>query len=109
MWGPREDWFTPAACSLLGSSVYSVTSSSDRIGLRLQGPALERRRPEELPSEGVVVGALQVTADGMPVLFLADHPVTGGYPVIAVVDAAGVAAAAQVRPGQEIRFHITPP
>ena len=59
---------------------------------------------EELPSEGMVRGAIQVPPTGQPTLFLADHPVTGGYPVIAVVVPAHVDRAAQVRPGQSIRF-----
>lgn len=105
--GPRDDWFTSEACETLGSEPYEVTPESDRIGLRLRGPALQRRRTEELPSEGVVEGALQVTPDGMPVLFLADHPVTGGYPVIAVVDAEHVHLAAQARPGHQIRFRLS--
>lgn len=105
--GPRDDWFGREACETLGSEPYEVTSESDRIGLRLRGPALERRRTEELPSEGLVEGALQVTPDGMPVLFLADHPVTGGYPVIAVVDAEDVQLAAQARPGQQLRFRLS--
>jgi biotin-dependent carboxylase-like uncharacterized protein len=104
--GPRDDWFVDDACKTLGSQPYEVTPESDRIGLRLRGPALERRRTEELPSEGMVEGALQVTPDGMPVLFLADHPVTGGYPVIAVVDAEHIHLAAQARPGQPIRFRL---
>jgi biotin-dependent carboxylase-like uncharacterized protein len=104
--GPRDDWFVAGACQTLGGQPYQVTPDSDRIGLRLRGPALERRRTEELPSEGLVEGALQVTPDGMPVLFLADHPVTGGYPVIAVVDAEHIHLAAQARPGQRIRFRL---
>lgn len=104
--GPRDDWFMAEACAALGSETYEVTPDSNRIGLRLRGPALARRRTEELPSEGVVEGALQVPPDGMPVLFLADHPVTGGYPVIAVVDPAHVHLAAQARPGQRIRFQL---
>jgi len=102
--GPRDDWFVDEALDVLVSKPYDVTPESDRIGLRLRGPALERRRTEELPSEGMVEGSLQVTPDGMPVLFLADHPVTGGYPVIAVVDAEHMHLAAQARPGQQIRF-----
>lgn len=105
--GPRDDWFTREACDTLGSEPYEVTPESDRVGLRLRGSPLERRRTEELPSEGMVEGAVQVTPDGMPVLFLADHPVTGGYPVIAVVDPEGVHLAAQARPGQQIRFRLS--
>jgi biotin-dependent carboxylase-like uncharacterized protein len=105
--GPRADWFSDEALAVLVRSAWEVTADSDRVGMRLDGPALERR-PEfaerELPSEGMVEGALQVPPDGHPVLFLADHPVTGGYPVIAVVTEADVAAAAQVRPGGRLRF-----
>lgn len=106
-WGPRDDWFTAEARRLLGTATYQVTPSSDRVGLRLRGSVLPRRRGGELPSEGMVEGALQVTPDGMPVLLLADHPVTGGYPVIAVVDPDDVPLAAQTRPGQHLRFRLS--
>jgi biotin-dependent carboxylase-like uncharacterized protein len=102
--GPRADWFTADAWSTLTGAVYTVTSESNRIGLRLDGPALERARPGELPSEGMVRGALQVPRSGTPVLFLADHPVTGGYPVIGYVVDADVDRCAQLRPGQSLRF-----
>ena len=85
-----------------------VTGASDRSGLRLSGPSLPRGREGELPSEGMVTGALQVPPDGRPILFLADHPVTGGYPVIAVVVSAGIPRAAQLRPGDSVRFRIGP-
>lgn len=104
--GPREDWFTAGALALLASRPYEVSPASDRVGVRLLGPRLERARAGELPSEGMVEGALQVPPDGAPVLFLADHPVTGGYPVVAVVEPDGVALAAQLRPGQRVRFHL---
>ncbi|EIE97635.1 5-oxoprolinase subunit C family protein [Saccharomonospora glauca] len=102
--GPRADWFADAALSTLLGCPYEVTSRSNRIGLRLDGPELVRARHEELPSEGVVPGALQVPPSGKPTLFLADHPVTGGYPVIAVVLSADVDKAAQARPGARLRF-----
>lgn len=102
--GPREDWFTERALTALLSGDYEVTSRSDRVGARLAGPALERAREGELPSEGMVAGALQVPPGGEPVLFLADHPVTGGYPVVAVVRSADLPKAAQARPGTHIRF-----
>ena len=76
-------------------------------GARLAGAPLARvpeRRGVELPSEGLVLGAVQVPADGQPLVFLADHPTTGGYPVIAVVDDSDVDTCAQVRPGDEVRF-----
>ncbi|MEJ7702930.1 MAG: hypothetical protein WKF47_04420 [Geodermatophilaceae bacterium] len=85
---------------------YEVTGESNRVGMRLSGPELKRSRTGELPSEGTVTGALQVSPSGQPTLFLADHPVTGGYPVIAVVARADVDRAAQARPGQHLRFRL---
>lgn len=102
--GPRLDWFAANAYESLVSTVYTATSELDRVGIRLDGPPLQRTRDGELPSEAAVPGALQVPPDGKPILFLADHPVTGGYPVAAVVDSADLDLAAQVRPGQHLRF-----
>ncbi len=102
--GPRADWFEPGAFQLLLQAPWQVTPASNRVGLRLRGSVLGRVRHDELPSEGLVPGAIQVQPGGEPVLFLADHPVTGGYPVIAVVTTADVDAAAQLRPGGLVRF-----
>ena len=104
--GPREEWFTPQAISVLTSVAYTVRPETDRVGARLDGPVLDRRRPEELRSEGMVLGALQVPPDGRPILFLADHPVTGGYPVVAVLRADCLDRAAQLRPGDTVRFRL---
>ncbi|WP_298416864.1 urea amidolyase family protein [Brevibacterium sp.] len=101
--GPREDWFTSAGIETLLSQEWTVTHESDRVGLRLSGQvALERARTGELPSEGAVTGALQVPPNGQPVLFGPDHPLTGGYPIIASVD--DVDFAAQLPPGVRLRF-----
>ncbi len=105
--GPRDDWFGAGALAVLCGAAYTVTAASNRTGLRLDGAALQRAREDELPSEGMVAGALQVPPDGMPILLLADHPVTGGYPVIAVVRSADISRAAQLRPGQLIRFTLS--
>ena len=105
--GPRDDWFTADALRLLADAPYTVTAASNRTGLRLDGAALPRARGDELPSEGMVTGSLQVPPDGMPILLLADHPVTGGYPVIAVVRSADIGLAAQLRPGQLVRFALS--
>ena len=104
--GPRDDWFLPEALDTLGGSAYVVTSNSNRVGARLDGPALKRAVHEELPSEGVVSGSLQVPPDGRPILFLADHPVTGGYPVIGVVIAEDLDRAAQLRAGDAVHFRV---
>ncbi|UUZ58550.1 biotin-dependent carboxyltransferase family protein [Nocardioides sp. B-3] len=102
--GPRDDWFTDDARRSLLREPYEVTAESNRIGMRLGGTPLARSRTEELPSEGMVCGALQVPPSGQPTLFLADHPVTGGYPVIAVVIGADIGLAARARPGQQLWF-----
>ncbi|MFI7430271.1 biotin-dependent carboxyltransferase family protein [Micromonospora sp. NPDC049836] len=101
--GPRHDWFTPAALDLLLSTAYAVSPLSNRVGARLAGAALPRAVAGELPSEGLVLGAVQVPPDGQPLIFLADHPTTGGYPVLGVV--ADVTPLAQARPGTTVRFH----
>ncbi|AKL65212.1 biotin-dependent carboxyltransferase family protein [Streptomyces sp. Mg1] len=104
--GPRADWFTAESIAGLWRSGYRVSALSNRIGLRTEaGPPLRRARGGELPSEGMVLGAVQVPPDGLPVVFLADHPVTGGYPVIGVIpEGPPLDAAAQARPGTGVRF-----
>ncbi|MET0494711.1 MAG: biotin-dependent carboxyltransferase family protein [Actinoplanes sp.] len=102
--GPRDDWFTAEAVETLLSAEFTVSPASDSVGLRLDGPALARARAEELPSEGVVRGSIQVPPDGHPIVFQADHPVTGGYPVIAVLTPEAADRAGQARPGSKVRF-----
>lgn len=105
--GPRLDWFEADALDRLCSGAYTVTPASNRTGLRLAGEPMRRSSDAELPSEGVVTGALQVPPDGLPILLLADHPTVGGYPVIAVVISADLGLAAQLRPGDRLRFLAT--
>jgi allophanate hydrolase subunit 2 len=68
------------------------------------GAPIPLARTEELASEGIVLGAVQLPPDGRPIVFLADHPTTGGYPVVAVVDPADLWVCAQLRPGEQVRF-----
>lgn len=102
--GPRLDWFVEDAWRVLVGSIYTVQADSNRVGLRLDGPALARRHHGELPSEGMIEGSVQVPPDGHPIVMLADHPVTGGYPVIAVVDPADLGSVAQAPPGATLHF-----
>ena len=117
--GPRSDWFTHDAVDAFFEREWAVSAASNRIGTRLEivrGPAhvagrppeppivLERRVARELPSEPMVAGAVQVSPDGLPTVLLADHPVTGGYPVIAVVADRALDVFAQLRPGQRVQF-----
>jgi biotin-dependent carboxylase-like uncharacterized protein len=117
--GPRADRFTPAALDAFFSHEWEVSAESNRVGARLdpvrqpshlaghdprQAPLLERAVAAELPSELMVAGAVQVSPDGRPTVLLADHPVTGGYPVIAVVASPSLDLLAQLRPGQHLTF-----
>lgn len=102
--GPRRDWIDDEAWGQFLSQTYVVDSRSNRVGVRLEGQPLTRAQEGELTSEGMLRGAVQVPPSGQPVLFLADHPVTGGYPVVAYVDDEAVDRCAQLRPGQEVRF-----
>ena len=104
--GPRVDWFVDDALEQLAAEVWTVSADVSRVGARLDGTPIARARPEELPSEGLVTGAVQVPADGRPVVMLADHPTTGGYPVLAVVDDASLASVVQARPGERLRFRV---
>lgn len=103
--GPRTDWFTNEAVEEFLSQEWSVTPQSSRVGIRLSGQALERRNHGELPSEATVRGAIQVPAGGQPVLFLADHPLTGGYPVIANIAGHHLDLVGQIPVGARIRFN----
>lgn len=98
--GPRDDWFAPNALD----GTWRVSPASNRVGVRLEGPRIERIRHEELLSEGLVTGALQVPPSGQPILLLNDHPTTGGYPVIGVVHADDLPLVGQLRPGQRLSF-----
>ena len=108
--GPRAAWVGGWASGLGGLLGVDrvVSGDSDRVGLRLGGAPVQRDDrwvDAELPSEGMVRGAIQVPPGGEPVVFLADHPVTGGYPVVGVLTASGCDRAAQLRPGETV--HLT--
>jgi len=103
-YGPRDDWFDAESLTTLTTCEYVVSATSNRIGMRLTGPPVLRKHTRELESEGMVLGAVQIPPDGHPVVMLADHPTTGGYPVVGVVNAHDVSALAQARPGTIVRF-----
>ena len=108
--GPRTDWFTPEAIARFASQRWQVTPQSNRVGLRLAGEVpLDRAITGELPSEGAALGALQVPPSGQPVLFLADHPLTGGYPVIGCVAPYHLDRAGQIPVGAWLRFNPIQP
>ena len=105
--GPRDDWCRDPEA--LVRTEWLTSPRSDRVGVRLAGPGITHRWPgRQLPSEGAVRGAVQVPPDGQPIILGADHPVTGGYPVIGVVIDADTDGLAQLRPGQPVRFIWAP-
>jgi biotin-dependent carboxylase-like uncharacterized protein len=107
--GPRDDLFSPAAIDQFLASTWTVTTAADRVGLRLSSTSgsLPMEAVGELPSEGMATGSIQVPPSGNPILFLNDHPVTGGYPVIGVVEADALRFAAQLAPGDRVVFELT--
>jgi KipI family sensor histidine kinase inhibitor len=106
--GPRDDLLSPAAVELFFASTWTVGTAADRVGLRLSGSvtSLPVEDVAELPSEGMATGSIQVPPSGNPILFLNDHPVTGGYPVVGVVDSGALRRAAQLAPGDRIAFEL---
>ena len=104
---PAPRWSGFSNPDQLFSSEYEVTSSVNRVGLRLSGPELIWSSNKRLASEGVVTGAIQIPVDGMPLIFGPDHPTTAGYPVIAVVSRNSLDVLAQAAPGTKVRFKRT--
>lgn len=104
--GPRDDLLTGRAKQQLAQCVWRVSSHTDRIGVRLDGPALELTHTGELPSSPIMAGAIQVPPSGQPIVFLNDHPTTGGYPIVACVHMDALASLGQARPGDMVRIAL---
>ena len=102
--GPRVDWLSPGSREALFGAEFIVSPASDRVGVRLSGQPLTRLRDGEADTEGMVTGAVQLPPGGEPVVLLADHAVTGGYPVVAVVATVDLPLIGQARPGTRLRF-----
>ncbi|QIE56763.1 biotin-dependent carboxyltransferase family protein [Pikeienuella piscinae] len=102
--GPQDDYFSEAGLATLLTAEFVVTKDADRMGLRLSGPRLEHQRGYNIVSDGIATGAIQVPGDGQPIVLLADHQTTGGYPKIATVISADLAALGRLAPGATVRF-----
>jgi len=105
--GPHRSSFPEQALAILTSSSYRLSSQSDRMGYRLEGPKLAHKGSRRWISDGTAMGALQIPPDGQPILLMADRQTTGGYPKIAVVISADLHLAGQLMPGETVRFTLT--
>src|SRR5262249_16007598 len=104
VFGPQDDYFTPGAMRTLVGNAYSVALASDRMGMRLAGPLLEHTKGDNMVSDGVAPGAIQVPGNGLPIVLLADRQTTGGYPKIATVVSADLPALGRLTPGAKVAF-----
>ncbi len=102
--GPHDAMFTPEAVGTLLGSRFTITPQSNRMGYRLEGPAVRHLGPADILSDATPVGSLQVPASGQPILLMADRQTTGGYPKIATVISADLPLAGQLAPGDWIQF-----
>ena len=102
--GPQQEYFTEAAVTALLTAEFRISPSADRMGMRLDGPPLRHRRGWDIVSDAIATGAIQVPGSGQPILLLADHQTTGGYPKIATVVSADLPVVGRRRPGNLLRF-----
>jgi biotin-dependent carboxylase-like uncharacterized protein len=102
--GPQQEYFTEEAVTTLLDAEFRVSTSADRMGIRLDGPRLCHRDGRDIVSDAIATGAIQVPGSGQPILLLADHQTTGGYPKIAAVISADLPVVGRRRPGDTIRF-----
>ena len=105
--GYHHNLFRDGARNVFFGSKYRVTNQCDRMGYRLEGPSVESTRPTLL-SEGISLGAIQIPADGQPIVLLNDHQTIGGYPKIGSVLSCDLAQLAQCNPGARVRFESIP-
>jgi antagonist of KipI len=107
--GPQQEYFATGALDLLQSGPYKIATSSDRMGFRLEGPALTHTRSADIISDATPLGVLQVPASGQPILLMADRQTSGGYPKIATTITADISLAGQLGPGDLISFAVCSP
>lgn len=104
--GPQSDWFSAEAREIFYKNKYRLGEESNRMGLRLEGAAIISAAEGEMISEGVSLGAVQVTAGGLPIILFVEQQTTGGYPKIANVISADMSSLGQLRPRDEVRFEL---
>ena len=104
VFGPQRDYFTDESATAFLAGEYKVSREADRMGMRLEGPFLEHARGYNIISDGIVTGAIQVPGNGLPIILLADHQTTGGYPKIGTVISADIPRLGRLKPGDTLSF-----
>ena len=104
IFGPQKDFFKEESIRDFLASPYLITRDADRMGMRLDGPVLKHERGYNIVSDGIVTGAIQVPGTGQPIILLADHQTTGGYPKMATVISADISRMGRLRPGDTVKF-----
>ena len=102
--GPQDDYFSAEGLKTFLESDYEITAQSNRMAMRLDGPAIAHQKGFNIPSDGIVTGAIQVPGEGKPIILLADRQTTGGYPKIACVISTDLPRLARAKPGAALRF-----
>jgi biotin-dependent carboxylase-like uncharacterized protein len=102
--GPQQEYFKNEAIAALFSAEFRISKDTDRMGMRLEGPALRLCRGWDIVSDAIATGSIQVPGSGQPIVLLADHQTTGGYPKIATVISADLPILGRRRPGETLRF-----
>lgn len=107
--GPQDDYFTAAGIATFLESDYAVARDADRMGCRLEGPAIAHAKGHNIISDGIPLGGIQVPGNGLPIVLMRDRQTTGGYPKIACLIGPDVARLAQKRPGETASFAALTP
>jgi biotin-dependent carboxylase-like uncharacterized protein len=102
--GPQDDYFSPAGIRIFFAGSYKLSARSDRMGYRLEGPAVEHAKGFNIVSDGIALGAIQIPGDGRPIVLMADRQSTGGYPKLGYVIRTDIARLAQCRAGDAVQF-----
>ena len=104
--GPQDDYFSRQSIAAFAEAVYTISNNSDRMGYRLQGPAVKKAKQQDLITDGIAFGSIQIPPDGQPIIMLADHQTTGGYPKLATVATVDLPLLAQSMPGDRLQFRL---
>ena len=104
--GPQDDYFDETALKAFQSQVYLISAESNRMGLRLLGEPIAHAKGADINSDGIVTGSIQVPGSGLPIILLADHQTTGGYPKIATVASVDLARLGRMVPGAPLQFRM---